>query len=97
MIHRVIGSLSVLPAVERGAGSGAGGGRDGRSQAIWGRATGGLGKGWVGEGSWLGGAARELPPTFTAPFERLPYPDSRKRRMLLTIADARATAALMGG
>jgi len=30
-------------------------------------------------------------------FERLPYPDLRKRRMLLTIADARATAANMGG
>lgn len=30
-------------------------------------------------------------------FERLPYPDPRKRRMLLTIADARATAASMGG
>lgn len=33
----------------------------------------------------------------TAKFERLPYPDPRKRRMLLTIADARATAASMGG
>lgn len=29
-------------------------------------------------------------------FDRLPYPDLRKRRMLLTIADARATAASMG-
>lgn len=29
-------------------------------------------------------------------FERLPYPDQRKRRMLLTIADARETAASMG-
>jgi hypothetical protein len=30
-------------------------------------------------------------------FERLPYPDPRKRRMLLTIADAKATAARLGG
>jgi hypothetical protein len=29
-------------------------------------------------------------------FERLPYPDTRKRRMLLTIADARATLAQSG-
>lgn len=29
-------------------------------------------------------------------FDRLPYPDPRKKRMLLTIADARATAASMG-
>lgn len=30
-------------------------------------------------------------------FERLPYPDPRKKRMLLTIADAKATMASMKG
>jgi len=32
-----------------------------------------------------------------AKFERLPYPDKRVRRMLLTMADAKATIAQLGG